>query len=73
MIKKKSKAAINTEETVKRLQPTQYQEAVIFKIGFQKSDECKDFRKAWIIPQKGFKNSSEYEKWHKSFIKKTNI
>ena len=59
-------------EAEKTLEPTAYQKALLFKLRFQKSKLCKNFRKEWSIPQNGFKDNKGYQKWYSDLIAKTN-
>lgn len=63
---------INIEEMRKKETPKAYQDAYIFRVQFQQSDFCCQFRKAWKIPETGFKNHKEYEKWYVKLIEDTN-
>lgn len=63
---------INIEEMRKDENPKAFQDAYIFRVNFQQSDRCLEFRRAWKIPESGFKHYKEYEKWHIKLIKGTN-
>jgi hypothetical protein len=63
---------INIEEMRKRENPKAYQDALIFRTAFQQSKFCIQFRKAWKIPEEGFKDYKEYEKWNVQLIEDTN-
>lgn len=51
------------EEMMRALYPKELQEAEIFALRFQASDRCLDFRKAWDVPEDGFKTRNEYVEW----------
>jgi hypothetical protein len=52
--------------------PVQYQRALIFSVGFQKSEDCKSFRKAWAIPAEGFLGYPDWHVWEAKLIERTN-
>jgi hypothetical protein len=63
---------INIDELLRFENPTQYQNALIFRQTFQKSNKCKKFRIAWGIPLDGFKDHQSYQAWYKKVLQETN-
>ncbi|RJO61202.1 hypothetical protein C4544_03465 [candidate division WS5 bacterium] len=57
---------------LRKLNPTEYQEALLLKLWFQKSDECLKFREVWDIPAGGFTGYQEYNIWYQKLIADTN-
>ena len=68
----KKTRGIDLEEVFRKDNPKEYQEALLFRLSFQKSKQCLLFRVAWGIFGYGFKNYGEYNEWYKNLIEKTN-
>ncbi len=67
-----AKPRLTQEEMIKKIYAREYQEAEVFKLDFQESKECKDFRKAWGIPSEGFPDYQSYERWNTKLNETTN-
>lgn len=63
---------MRTEELMRKAYPTQYQEALLFKLAFQKFNHCLKFRKAWKISDKGFVDYREYNIWYNKLLENSN-
>lgn len=69
---KSAKPRLTQAEMIKKIYAREYQEAEVFKLDFQESKECKDFRKAWGIPREGFPDHQSYQQWNAKLIETTN-